>query len=276
MRPMSAVFFAFCLLIFGAAPALANVMVMPIRVSFGPRDRTQSVTVFNNSQGSQTYRLEWKYIKLKEGKGMEEIPQAEWPKSPQVPDMVKIAPRQIVIPAQSKQVVRLSLRRPADLPDGEYRAYLSIIRLADENASPQNVPEKGTGIYLGVNINLNVPVLVKQGEGTASGKLGKIQFMPPSPEISNRPSLSVDILSQPGTFSPYGRINVFWQKPDGQSEVIGFVENAYIYPEIKRREYNIPFKPDTVIQGGSLRVVWQGIKEFEGQIFDEKIIPIEK
>ncbi|HRC25982.1 MAG TPA: hypothetical protein PKX87_00950 [Alphaproteobacteria bacterium] len=277
MRALSALFLVFAFVIFGAAPALANVMVLPIRVSFGPRDRTQAVTVFNNSDTTNTYRLDWKYIRLQEGAGMAEIPETQVPPGPRVPDMVRIAPRQIVIPAKSKQVVRLSLRRPADLPDGEYRAYLSITQLADQSSLPSTIPgQKGVGIHLGVNITLNVPVLVKQGAGTASGKLGKVEFIPPSPRTANRPALSVEILRQPGVFSPYGRVNVIWQKQDGASVVVGFVENAYIYPEIERRQYSIPLKSDMAISGGSLRVVWQGVKEFEGQTFDEKIVPVSR
>lgn len=274
MRALSALFLTFVFVILTAGPAMANVMVLPIRVAFGPKDRTQAVTVFNNATTTNTYRLEWKYMKLQEGTGMTEIPESQLPPGPRVPDMIRIAPRQITIPPKSKQVVRLSLRRPADLPDGEYRAYLSIVQLADQSSLPQAPSGKGTGIHLGVNITLNVPVLVKQGQGTASGKLGKVEFLPPSPQTTNRPSLAVDILRQPGVFSPYGRINVIWQKPDGKTVVVGFIENAYIYPEIERRKYNIPLKPDTAISGGSLRIVWQGIKEFDGQVFDEKIIPV--
>ena len=86
----------------------------------------------------------------------------------------------------------------------------------------------------------------------------------------------MEILRQPGVFSPYGRVNVIWQKQDGASVVVGFVENAYIYPEIERRQYSIPLKSDMAISGGSLRVVWQGVKEFEGQTFDEKIVPVSR
>lgn len=272
-RSLVASFLVFVLLVFTAAPALANVMVLPIRVSFGPKDRTQSVTVMNNSDTTNTYRIEWKYMKLQEESGMTEVPEAQWPQSPKVSDMVRIAPRQIVIPAKSKQVVRLSLRRPANLPDGEYRAYLSIVQLADESAIPDTTNRKGTGIYLGVNITLNVPVVVKQGQGEAHGKLGQIEFVPPSPGTGNKPALAVDIMRQPGVFSPYGRLTVLWQKPDGGTERIGFVENAYIYPEIERRRYNVPLTVDTV-RGGSLRVTWQGVKEYDGQVFDEKIIPV--
>lgn len=265
--------FVFALVVFAAAPALANIMALPIRVSFGPRDRTQSVTIMNNSDTTNTYRLEWKYLMLKEGTGMTELPQAQWPKSPRISDMIRIAPRQIVIPAKSKQVIRLSLRRPANLPDGEYRAYLSVVQLADQSAIPDAANTKGTGIYLGVNITLNIPVIVKQGKGAAHGKLGNVQFLAASPHTGNKPALAIDILRQPGEFSPYGRLSVIWQKPDGQSEVVGFVENAYIYPEIERRQYAIPLKVDS-LRGGSLRITWQGIKEYEGQMFDEKVVPV--
>lgn len=270
-------FLVFCL-VFGvafgsAAPALAELLVIPIRASFGPRDRAQAITLVNTSQKTNTYRLEWKYFRLQENGGMTEVPEDQWPQMPRIGDMVKIAPRQVIIPPQGKQVIRLSLRRPANLPDGEYRAYLSITRLADTSTIREQADRKGTGVVLGVNLSLNVPVVVKQGAGDAAGKIGNVAFAPPSHTTGGKPALKVDLLQQHTTFSPYGRINVFWQNPGGQEKLIGFVENAYIYPEIEKRTYTIPLSVNAV-EGGSLRIEYTGIKEYEGQLFDKKIVPV--
>lgn len=261
-------------LAFGAAaPALAELLVIPIRASFGPRDRAQAITLVNTSQTTNTYRLEWKYLHLQENGSMVEVPADKWPQSPKIGDMVKIAPRQVIIPPQGKQVVRLSLRRPADLPDGEYRAYLSITRLADMSSVQKQAEKKGTAIMLGVNLNLNVPVIVKQGAGDAAGKIGNATFVPPSHLTGGKPALKVELLQQHTTFSPYGKLNVFWVNPAGEEKLIGFVENAYIYPEIEKRAYTIPLSVNAV-EGGSLRIEYIGIKEYEGQMFDKKIVPV--
>lgn len=256
-----------------AAPALAELLVIPIRASFGPRDRAQAITLINTSQKTNTYRLDWKYFHLSEGGSMTEVPEDQWPQTPKVGDMVKIAPRQVIIPPQGKQVIRLSLRRPANLPDGEYRAYLSITRLADTSTLGEQAQKNGTGVMLGVNLSLNIPVIVKQGGGDAAGKIGNVSFAPPSHMTGGKPALKVELLQQHTTFSPYGRINVFWQNPAGEEKQIGFVENAYIYPEIEKRLYTIPLNVNAV-EGGSLRIEYTGIKEYEGQMFDKKIVPV--
>lgn len=261
------------LLAASAAPALAELLVIPIRVSFAPRERAQAITLINTSDKTNTYRLEWKYFRLLKEGGMAEVPPDQWTQSPRLGDMIKIAPRQVVIPPQGKQVVRLSLRRPADLAAGEYRGYLSITRLADADALKKAAEQKGTGIVLGVNLNLNIPVVVRQGEGQAAAKIGAVAFVPPSHHTAGRPALRVEILGQNTVFSPYGKINVFWTNPAGEEKLIGFVENAYIYPEIASRPYTIPLNV-AAVEGGSLRVDYQGIKEYEGQMFDRKIVPV--
>lgn len=268
------ILFLVCGVLLGtAAPALAELLVIPIRVAFEPRDRAQAVTLINTSQTTNTYRLEWKYFRMQESGSMVEIPAEKWTQTPKAGDMIKIAPRQITIPPQGRQVVRLSLRRPAELADGEYRAYLSITRLADMSTVKKQVERKGTGIALGVNLNLNLPVVVKQGSGEAAGKIGAVSFAPPSHQTSGRPALKVELLQQHAAFSPYGKLNIFWQQPGGEEKRIGFVENAYIYPEVEKRLYTIPLNVASV-QGGSLRLEYVGTREYEGQLFDKKIIPV--
>lgn len=276
VRKIALTILALCVLVPAMpAPALAELLVIPIRVSFGPRERAQAVTLVNTSAKTNTYRMEWKYFRLTEAGGMVEVPEAQWPQKFKVSEMVRIAPRQVTIPPEGKQVIRLSLRRPADLADGEYRAYLSLTRLADMSAVAQNPQGRGTGISLGVNLNLNVPVVVRQGEGDAAARIGDVSFQPPSRLTSGKPAVRVDLLGQDSIFSPYGRLNIFWKDPAGEEKLIGFVENAYIYPEIKKRTYTVPLNVSAV-EGGSLRIEYIGIKEYENRVFDRKVVPVGK
>ena len=115
-----------------ASPAQANILIMPIRIVFGPRDRMQDITVLNTSETQAgTYRLAWIFAKQTEEGTYVKLDE---PLNPELdPEQTMLfSPRQVTLPPGGKQRVRLSLRRPADLPDGEYRAHLYL-----KNASRQ-------------------------------------------------------------------------------------------------------------------------------------------
>ena len=48
------------------AGALADLMIMPVRVVFQAHDRTANVTLVNVANHKETYRLSWMYQKQKE------------------------------------------------------------------------------------------------------------------------------------------------------------------------------------------------------------------
>ena len=117
---------AFIMLCYGllqsTANAGANLMITPTRIVFEERTRTAQVTLMNNGSDTGNYRISFinqnmtddgRFVEVKEGEeGMFSN------------SMVRYSPRQITLPAGQSQVVRLMLRKPRDLKDGEYRSHM--------------------------------------------------------------------------------------------------------------------------------------------------------
>ena len=248
----------------------ADLTIMPLRVVFDERDRTMDMTLANSTNKSNTYRMEWSFNKMTESGGYEKL---EAPLNPNFDfsKNVVFTPRQVTLPPGSRQSIRLSLRRPPDLPEGEYRAHLNFRRLANSRA--ERGPGQGVGARIGVNVGFSVPVIVRVGAYDAQASISDVQLLPPAkPGQNNRISLN---LNRTGKHSIAGRVLVLWTPPGGQEEQIGILNNVNVFTEINRRNINIMLTNSQPLTGGTLRVVYEGIDDERGLKFDEKILPIQ-
>jgi P pilus assembly chaperone PapD len=265
--------FAALLLLLPLRAARADLTITPWRVVFQERDRTASIDLVNMSDQTNIYRLSWMQMKMDKNGRYVLVPE-DGDKDPHsVANMVVFAPRQVTIEPHGQQTIRVSLRRPADLPFGEYRAHLLMKKLAKQGPERQDPNAKNITMALKVNLSFSVPVIVRSGED----KDLKISLT--SPKLAMRkdtklptPELDIDINRDAGTFSSYGSLQVYWDPLQGKEEQIGDVNNIALYPEIKQRMIDIPLSENPT--NGRIRVVYKGKYESEGKIWDEKTFAI--
>ncbi len=256
--------------------AQADLMVTPLRVVFEDRTRSAVVTIINVSNKTNTYRMEWKLFKMNEQGKYDELPQSDnsdfAKRARKLTEMVRFSPRQVVVAPGETQRVRLSLRRQADLEEGEYRAHLSFSKLP-EIPKPSATDKKGIEFKLYMQLSFTIPVIFRNG-GTTSASINKIEFISPKKDVKNKLSLKVD-LEHVGNNTAFGKVLVFWTpKNRGKEQQIGLLNNVSLYPELTRRIIKIPLDVDN-IDNGVLRIVYQGDGEYRGSIFDEKNFDIE-
>lgn len=255
----------------------AQAMIMPLRVTFQNRDRTADIVLINPSNtAAVTYKLGWLNRAMTEDGNYKII---EGPLNPEFDPETAIlfSPRQITLPPSGKQKIRLSLRRPADLPDGEYRAHLNLQRIGaaqHRDIKSKNAPE-GVTVKMGMNFGIAIPVIVRQGgpyDSTAA--IGKPSFVPASADGKQPAKIKFD-LTRTGKYSTNGTITVFWTPPGEAERQISIRTGVKVYHEINRLEVLMPLEKGlTQIPGGSLRIVYQGEDPDEGIKFDEKVFPI--
>ena len=254
-------------------PAHADLTITPTRIVFEGRDRSAIVELINTTKRTNTYRLQWMVMKMGSS-GRYELQKEDETDPYSVSKMVLFTPRQVTIESNGHQTIRLSLRRPADLPPGEYRAHLAMVRLAKQGPERQDPNPKGVTMDLKVNLGFSIPVIVRSGEdkelkvSIINPKLSMTADTPPSPR------LKIDIHRDAGKFSTYGTVKVLWTPPQGSEKEIGGMGNVTLYPELKTRSIDIPLRESPT--GGSLRIVYMGKAESDGVIWAEKTFPIGK
>lgn len=165
-----------------AGTAHASVTINPQRVVFSGPDRSAELTLANPTNERQVYRLEWVQLTMEQDGALRMAAPGE-AKQPAA-DMVRFSPRQVTIEPGKSQKIRLSLRKPDGLADGEYRSHLRIVTdKGVDSLPPANAPvspsgEEGMSVRIVMNYGTSVPVTVlngaaKGGAALASAKAGK-------------------------------------------------------------------------------------------------------
>lgn len=255
-----------------SAQSYASLTITPLRVTFADRQRTSEIVLINTSNTTNTYRVGWMYNRQKTDGYYEEI---ESPLNPNFnpADMILFSPRQVTIPPGGRQRIRMSLRRPPEMPDGEYRAHLRFQKLAPDTSPSQDSNQPpGLNLSLMVNLGFSIPVVVRQGPYNAGVTISDVRFIPAYQDEKRQPKLELQ-LNRTGYNSTTGRIQVYWTPPQGNEVRIGQMNNVTIYPEINKRFVRVTLKTQE-IRGGSIRIVYEGDGPEQGIIFDEISMPI--
>jgi P pilus assembly chaperone PapD len=253
----------------------AGLLIMPIRTVFLDGDRSKGITLANYSAEPNSFRIKFLHQKQVSNGGYAIQKEPLDPKY-DLSKMLVFSPRQVDLEPQSKQSIRMSVRRPADLPDGEYRTHLAVQQMP----SPAKIKEreekkKAQQTLVHVNVGFAVPVILRKGAYDTTATMSDIKFTPLSVKKGKEVPPTVDLfIDRKGKYSALGRIDVFWTPPGGNTETkVGVKENVSIFPELDRRSVFVHLK-DKSVNGGKLRLVFKGEDADKDRSFDEKTITI--
>lgn len=255
-----------CSILFAIIPAQARIDIVPQKIIFDSRDRNAELTVLNLLDIGGLFRIELISFRQDENGIYQKLEQPlDLNFNPK--DIVRISPRQFSIEPGGYQKVRLSLRKPSDLPAGEYRFHVKAIRLAQEDERRSGDPN---GVSVIANIGVTIPAIVRHGEVFSDATLENVQIISPRNTKSGKPEMQL-MIERTGNASTIGALEVFWREGAGQVEQIGRIKNMNIFTDIDRRNVTIPLikMPEGP---GIVQVRYSdGIKK--GHVFDEIDLP---
>lgn len=265
---------AFCLALvtslLGLSVAQANLLISPTRLAFSERDRTASVTLINSGNKTQTYRLEWiNQIATAEG-GYQLLKDGELNGFPSAAEFLRVSPRQVTLRPNERQTVKVMVRRPRDLADGEYRSHLQFTALPPQEQESDN---SQMSIKLNLLLSYNIPVMVRQGDIDANVAIEQVTLLP---QLSANNAATIAVrLNHEGKHSTTGRLRAFWSKQGGNREYpVGVLNGLNVYPDTKQRDAKIVWPDFDVSGSGFLKVIYEGEGEFKNRILAEKTIPL--
>lgn len=247
---------------FSVPTAFADLMIMPIRTVFQGHDRMKGIMLVNAATTPATFRLAFYHLKQLPTGAYESL---DGPTTPgyDLSKMIVYSPRQVDLPPRGKQSVRLSLRRPGDLPDGEYRVHLKMSRIERKE---MKAPKEGATVGVAVNVGFSVPVMLRQGAYDAQATIADPKFIPAEGKRGPRIRFYIN---RTGKHSTLGRSDVFWTPVGGEERKIGTLNGLSIYPEVSRREADVTISEPS-LAGGKIRIIYEGMEADKGKHFDEK------
>ena len=256
--------------------AAGNLMVTPTRIVFEQRDRSAQVTLVNQSDRTSSFRIS--FIRQNMTASGEFIPVAEGDPGKYSDQMIRFSPRQITLPPGQSQVIRMALRRPADMADGEYRSHMLFQALpepsnTDVKKITQQTPE-GITIELIPIIGVSIPVIVRQGDLNSTVTLNNAEVVIPD-QSESAGQIAVDI-NREGSSSAYGDLRATYTSEGATPIVISQANSVAVYSNMQTRRFEMPLTVPSgfSMEKGAIKLVFleSGATEESGVLAETRLI----
>lgn len=248
--------------------AIADITITPTRIVFEDGDRFSEVTLINITDEQKTYKIGWQFMKMVEGNPAPYISVDESITDFDLTEHIVYTPRRVTLAPGAKQKIRLALRRPANVPAGEYRAHLAFSSVRDEapDENPGDLGPSSSKFGVKISIGYSIPVIFRAGTPDVVGTIEGVAFR--RNEQNGKLHALVTLGRSGGSYGVLGHLYLY----DGNNKLIGEIGNAHIFPEVGRRVLDVPLADDDL--SGSLRVVLARYDKAGAGNYDEKTFPV--
>lgn len=263
---------------YAGAQSVGDLLIAPTRVVFEGRTRTAEISLINIGTGRATYRISLTRQRMTEDGRFEEV---ETPLDGErfADDLVRFSPRQVVLEPRVSQVIRLQVRKPANLAPGEYRSHLLFraVPVAPEAtaAGSADTADGGLGVRLIPVYGVSIPVIVRHGETSAQVTLSDLQVLPAVPdEFPMRLALQ---MNRTGNQSTYGDLMVALVPAGGGEEVVVCKATglSVYYPnDIRRAVVPLPMPDTASTLQGRLHVTYRAKPDDGGGLLAEAFLDV--
>ena len=256
-------------------PALAELMLNPNRVVLAKNQRAAQVELINNSAEPTTYRISVVNRRMTETGEFVSVTEAG-PDDRFADAMISYSPRQVTLQPGSTQVVRLMIRKPDGLAEGEYRSHLHFEQIPEAGAQPNSIETgaKGPqriGVVIKTLIGASIPVIVRHGTCDAKVTLTALALQPG--EQGKAPLLAFRI-ERTGNSSVYGDLSATFTPRGGPAKVVGKAGGVAVYAPNPLRRAMLPLGPGTRLAGGELRLTYRERPEAGAAVLAEAVLAL--
>jgi hypothetical protein len=222
------------------AQGAGDLLVNPTRIVFEGRKRAAELNLSNVGLAKGVYRVTLVRMEMTETGGFHQLPTERVPGQVAPEDLVRFSPREVTLDPQESQTVRLQLRKPADLPPGEYRihmAFQSVPPVPEAQAPAEAGSGKGLSIKLTPVFGLAIPIIIRQGETAATASLADLAYDSTRREIHFT-------LQRQGNQSVYGDLKATFKPASGKEEEISEANGVAVYTPnpLRRMVLSAPIK----------------------------------
>ncbi len=257
--------------------ANADILITPSQVVFQDRDRFGSVILVNTGDEVRTYDVEWMFFKMIDGAaGNYEVvdsPPGEFDLS----KYIIFSPRRVTLAPGASQKIKLALRRPSKIPEGDYHAHL---KFALDPRAPEDVVERqkkdietvegSSGAAVSINVSYSIPVVLVSGKPEVDVDIKNLSLKRNENNGRLQASFAVERSGRP--YSVLGHLYIFHIDDKGREEMIGEVGNAFVFSEVSSRLFDVVLSKE--ISSGSLRIVLKSYDKESDLVYVDKTFPL--
>ncbi len=240
------------------AAATRMLLINPTRVIFSESTRAMEVHVGNVGKEPVAYTIDLVTMRRDKDGNLREVEQ-ESAEERLVKDMIRFAPRRATIEPGKRQVVKLMLRKPGDLPPGEYQTRLRFTPQAstpEALAAPKGGSAGKTSVQLNVLVASTIPIIIQHG-------ITGSEATPVALTLKNLgqggSELAAEVqFTRSGVGSVFGEatVSLVPAAASQKAQVIGKATGIALYAPDKEHRVLIPLKgiKRAALAGGTLRV----------------------
>lgn len=233
-----------------ATNAQANLQVFPTRVLLTEKERVAQLSVRHSGATPMKYRISAAFFRMAEDGSMTRVEKTE-PTDKYAGEYFRFSPREVELAPDVEQVVRIIMTKPAELPAGDYRAYLYFEGM-DEVAPPKESEAKSNEarMQLKARMAIAIPVIVRSGEVKVEPKLADLNVT----EMPDKTKGFKVELAQEGNGFVHGDFFSFFTPKDGPEMPIGRVNavSSYLPKRTVSFGFNLVEHPE--LKNGMLRL----------------------
>lgn len=264
------------LLLLPVSHALAELMLYPTRIVFEGNQRAAQVELINNGTESATYRISLVNRRMSETGAFSAIDEPLLGEQFSE-DLLRYSPRQVTLAPGKGQTVRIMVRKPANLPTGEYRSHLLFAQQPEARGSRSIEDRDPTAkneisIKLTTLVGVSIPVIVRHGSTDARVSLTQLDLQH---SFGGAPTLALQ-MERSGSQSVYGDLTVIFTPRGGNERVVARANGVAVYTPNPLRRASITLEqPDgSQLSNGTLRVTYREQAEDGGALLAEAVLRI--
>lgn len=252
--------------------AIAGLMLNPTRVVFTNNQRAAQVELINSDSTPATYRITLVNRRMSESGEFTSAGTAG-PDERFADPMLSFSPRQVTLQPGSAQVVRVMLRKPADLAAGEYRSHLHFEKLAD-STSATSVEQQGAapqqiGVVLNSLVGASIPVIVRHQTTGARVSLGALAL-----QAGGQGKQLVFQIARSGDSSVYGDISAVFVPQGGTEQLLAKAAGVAIYTPNPMRKASLAMPAGVNLTRGTVHLRFRERAEAGGAVLAEATLAL--
>ena len=252
--------------------AQGDLMIFPKRIVFDGSQKSQVLNLANSGKDTARYILSFVQIRMKEDGTFETITEPD-PGQNFADKYLRIFPRNVVLPPNEAQTVKIQLINSNELQPGEYRSHL-YLRAEAEKAplgeeetmvNPSSISVKLVAIF-----GISIPVIIRSGESTSSVRISDVSFQPAN---DKKPAVKFTF-NRSGNMSVYGDVSVDYISPEGKITPVGSAKGLAVYNPTTKRYVNLELNnnPGVDYHKGSLKVSYSYDAAKDKKLAEESIV----